>query len=111
MPSTRGMASSGSRAKVELTTRNSLMNTPKGGRPAMAPTPITRLQPSQGCVCVRPRISTLFCVRVCQRGDIGALLRALERRNVAGGEENSGLGQAVHRHVEEAGEIRHWPAH
>ena len=37
----------GARAKVEVTTRNSLMNTPIGGRPAIANTPKTRLQPSQ----------------------------------------------------------------
>ena len=35
-PNTSGIASSGSRAKVELTTRNSLMKMPNGGRPAMA---------------------------------------------------------------------------
>ena len=35
-PSTRRMASSGWRAKVELTTRNSLMKMPSGGRPAIA---------------------------------------------------------------------------
>ena len=56
---TSGKASRAARAKVELTIRNSLMNTPKGGRPAMATTPTTRLQPSTGCVTVRPRISAI----------------------------------------------------
>ena len=51
-----------SRAKVELTTRNSLMNMPKGGNPAMAKTPMTRPQPSSGCVTVRPLISAIFWV-------------------------------------------------
>ena len=41
-------ASDGARAKVEVTTRNSLMKMPKGGRPAMATTPATSVQPSSG---------------------------------------------------------------
>ncbi len=41
------IASSGARAKVELTSRNSLMKMPSGGKPAIATTPITRPQPSQ----------------------------------------------------------------
>ena len=59
----RGEApSSGSRAKVELTTRNSLVKMPSGGRPAMATTPSTRPQPSTGLVSVRPPMSAIFCV-------------------------------------------------
>ena len=45
----RRMASTGARAKVEVTIRNSLMNRPSGGRPAIATTPRPRLQPSTGC--------------------------------------------------------------
>ena len=60
MPSTKGMASSGARAKVELTTRNSLVKMPNGGRPAMAATPATRDQPSRGWVTVRPRMSAIL---------------------------------------------------
>ena len=40
-PSTSRIARSGSRAKVELTIRNSLMKMPSGGMPAMATTPST----------------------------------------------------------------------
>ena len=61
-PNTSTSASTGERAKVELTTRNSLMKTPSGGRPAIANTPTTRLQPSQGWLTVRPRMSAIRCV-------------------------------------------------
>src|SRR5262245_55998144 len=39
MPNTSTMASQGARAKVEVTTRNSLMKMPSGGNPAIATTP------------------------------------------------------------------------
>ena len=58
----RGSPAAAARAKVELTTRNSLMKMPSGGRPAMATTPSTRPQPSTGWVSVRPPISAIFCV-------------------------------------------------
>ena len=74
------------------------MNTPNGGRPAIATTPSTRPQPSTGCVAVRPPMSAM-------------LLRALHLRDVADGEEDRRLGQAVHRHVQQAGEIGERPAH
>src|SRR5437773_721955 len=54
--------SSGWRAKVELTRRNSLMKIPSGGRPAIATTPSTRPQPSTGLVSVSPPMSAIFCV-------------------------------------------------
>ena len=59
---TSATASSGIRAKVEETSRNSLMNTPNGGIPAIATTPATRPQPSAGCVTVSPRICDSRCV-------------------------------------------------
>lgn len=63
-PSTKGRASSGSRAKVELTTRNSLMKMPSGGIPAIATTPSTKPQPSRGWLSVRPRMSAMRWVPV-----------------------------------------------
>jgi hypothetical protein len=42
------IASTGAREKVEVTIRNSVMNRPIGGRPAIATTPRPRLQPSVG---------------------------------------------------------------
>src|SRR6185312_12855284 len=47
-PNTSGTAKSGWRAKVELTTRNSEVKMPKGGRPAMAITLAASVQPSTG---------------------------------------------------------------
>ena len=55
-------ASAGSREKVLVTIRNSVMNIPVGGRPAMATTPSARPQPSTGCETVRPRMSAMRCV-------------------------------------------------
>src|SRR5258708_5446164 len=52
-------ASTGSRANVVVTTRNSLVNTPNGGSPAIAATPATSSQPSNGCVVVNPPISAI----------------------------------------------------
>ena len=97
-PNTSRIASSGSRAKVELTIRNSLMKMPSGGRPAMATTPSTRPQPSTGWLSVSPRISAM-------------LLRALDLRDMADGEEDRRLGEAVHGHVQQAGEVGERPAH
>ena len=95
---TRMMREQGSRAKVELTTRNSLMKMPSGGRPAMATTPSTSPQPSTG-------------LRLGQAADVGDLLRALDLRDVADGEEDRRLGQRVHGHVQQPGEIGERPAH
>jgi len=61
-PNTSAIASKGCRAKVELTMRNSLMKMPRGGRPVIATTPVTRPQPSAGWVTVRPRIRDIRCV-------------------------------------------------
>ena len=41
-----------------------------------------------------------------QAADLGDLLRALDLRDVADGEEDRRLGQAVHRHVQQPGEVR-----
>src|SRR5262245_51813255 len=59
---TSTIASQGWRAKVEVTTKNSLMKMPSGGRPAMATTPSTSPQPSTGLVTVRPPISAICWV-------------------------------------------------
>ncbi len=74
------------------------MKMPSGGRPAMATTPSTRPQPSTGLVSVRPPMSAM-------------LLRALDLRDVADGEEDRRLGQRVHGHVQQAGEVGERPAH
>ena len=92
------MASSGSREKVELTTRNSLVKMPKGGRPAIATTPTTRVPAERR-------------MAFGQAADLGDPLRALDPRDVSDAEEDRRLGQAVHRHVQQAGEIRERPAH
>ena len=47
------------RANVEVTTRNSLMKMPSGGRPAMATTPSTSPQPRTGLVTVSPPMSAM----------------------------------------------------
>ena len=70
-----GWRAAAARAKVELTTRNSLMKMPSGGRPAMATTPSTRPQPSSG-------------MADGQAADVGDLLRALDLRDMADGEED-----------------------
>ena len=57
IPNTRGTASQGLLAKVEVTTRNSLVKIPKGGSPPIAITPTTNVQPRIGWVIVRPPIS------------------------------------------------------
>src|SRR5262249_35628821 len=62
MPKTSTSASAGARANVELTTRNSLMKIPSGGKPAMATTPRINVQPRIGWVSVRPPISAIRCV-------------------------------------------------
>ena len=98
MPNTSMIASSGSRAKVELTTRNSLMKMPSGGRPAMATTPSTRPQPSTGCGIGQP-------------AHIGDALRAFYLRDMANREEDRRLGQRVHGHVQQPGEVGERPAH
>ena len=59
---TSSTANTGSRAKVEDTIRNSLVNTPNGGNPTMATTPATRPQPRIGWLSVRPPISAIRCV-------------------------------------------------
>ena len=97
-PNTSGMASSGWRAKVELTTRNSEVKMPNGGRPAMATTPATRVQPKHR-------------VGDGQAADVGDLLGALDLGDMADGEEDRRLGQAVHGHVQQAGEVGQRPAH
>ena len=61
-PNTNNTARTGARAKVELTMRNSLWNTPNGGSPAIAATPPTRPQPSTGWLSVSPPISAMRCV-------------------------------------------------
>ena len=74
------------------------MKMPSGGMPAIATTPSTSPQPSTGW-------------RLGQPADVGDLLRALDLRDVADGEEDRRLGQRVHGHVQQAGEIGERPAH
>ena len=85
-------ASHGARSKVELTMRNSLMNTPIGGRPTMAKTPNDEAPAEQ-------RMGDG------EAADVGDLLRALDLRDLADGVEDRRFRQAVHRHVQERGEI------
>ena len=79
-------------------TRNSLVNTPNGGSPAIAATPAIRPQPSTGW---RDR----------QAAHLGDALRALHLRHVADREEDRRLGQAVHGHLQQAGEVGQRAAH
>ena len=74
------------------------MKMPSGGRPAIATTPSTRPQPSTGWLSVRPRISAM-------------LLRALGLGDMADGEEDRRLGERVHGHVQQPGEVGERPAH
>ena len=74
------------------------MKMPSGGRPAIATTPSTRPQPSTGC-------------GTGQAAHIGDALRALDLRDMADGEENRRLGQRMHGHVQQAGEIGERAAH
>ena len=46
-----------------------------------------------------------------QPPDLGDALRALGLGDMSDGEEDAGLGQAVHGHVQQAGEIGERPAH
>ena len=74
------------------------MNTPMGGKPMIAKAPSASPQASSGWVVARPVIS-------------GQLLGALGLRDVADREEDRGLGQAVHGHVQQAGEVGDRAAH
>src|SRR5262249_9389887 len=89
MPTTRTIASQGTRAKVDVTTRNSLMKMPSGGSPAMATTPSTKPQPSTGLISVRPP-------------NLG---------NMTDREEDCRFRQRMHGHVQEAGEVRKRATH
>ncbi len=55
-PTSNGTVSHGQAFMVAVRTRNSLVNTPNGGKPAMATVPINRPQPTAGWVRIRPRI-------------------------------------------------------
>ena len=46
-----------------------------------------------------------------EAADVGHALRALHLRDVADAEEDRRLGEAVQRHVQEAGEVGERPAH
>ena len=96
-PDPSGSASQGARSKVELTMRNSLMNTPIGGKPTIAKTPNDQAPAEQ-------RMGDG------QAPDVGDLLRALDLRDLADGVEDRRFRQAVHRHVQEGGEIGERPA-
>ena len=91
-------ASHGWRAKVVVRIRNSLANTPNGGRPAMANTASAKATAKPG-------------MGDTQSPDLGEALRALGLGDVAHGEEDARFGQAVHRHVQQAGEVGERPAH
>ncbi len=73
------------------------MNTPNGGKPAMATVPINSPQPTVGWVRIRPRI---FSMRL-GAGDLG---------RVTDGDEDRGLGERVHGHVQQRAEGRERPA-
>ena len=81
MPNTSMIASHGSRAKVELTTRNSLMKMPSGGRPGDG-------HDAEHQAPAEHRIGHG------QPAHVGDLLRALDLGDVADGEEDRRLGQA-----------------
>ena len=50
-------------------------------------------------------------VAFCEPADVGEPLRALHLRDMPDREEDRRLGQAVHGHVQEAGEVGEWAAH
>ena len=91
-------ASTGCRAKVDDTSMNSLVKTPNGGRPAIAMTPSA--EPDR-----QHRMGDR------QAADVGDALGALDLRDVADREEDRRLGERMHGHVQQAGEIRERPAH
>ena len=78
--------------------RNSLANTPNGGMPRIASEPSISPQPIVG-------------LSGDQAADVLHQLRARLLRGVADGEEDRRLGQRVHGHVQQRGEVRHRPAH
>ena len=61
-PNTRTTASTGCRAKLDDTSMNSEVNTPNGGNPAMAMTPVARPTARTGCVTDSPLMSAMRCV-------------------------------------------------
>src|SRR5690606_29218201 len=61
-PMRSGTVSHGHAFMVAVSSRNSLVNTPKGGNPAMAMLPNSRPQPTAGCVRMSPRIFSMRCV-------------------------------------------------
>ena len=91
-------ASQGERAMVEVTTRNSLVKIPKGGSPADGGDRRDQHPAERGMRCgSRPRIV-----------DLSACPRAATRSPTP--KKIAGLRQAVHRHVQQAREIRERPA-
>ena len=89
--SRNGVAQGCSRIAV-VRIRNSLAKTPNGGMPRIASDPSISPQPTVGLTLIRPRISLHH---------LGARLL----RRVADGKEDRRLGQRVHRHVQQAGEV------
>ena len=86
------------RAKVEVTTRNSLVNTPNGGRPADRHHAEREAPGEHRMADAEP-------------ADLGDALGALDLGDMADGEEDRRLGQAVHGHVQQPGEIGERAAH
>ena len=72
---------------------NSLANTPNGGMPRIASVPSISPQPIVGLI-------------VDQAADVVHHLRAGLLRGVADGEEDRRLGERVHGHVQQPGEVR-----
>ena len=74
------------------------MKMPSGGRPAMATTPSDEAPAEHRMGLGKP-------------AHVGDPLRAFDLRDVADGEEDRRLGERMHGHVQEAGEIGERTAH
>src|ERR1019366_2960514 len=61
-PTSSGIVSHGQDFMVSINSRNSLMKTPKGGKPAIETVPSKSPQPIAGWVRMRPRMRSMRCV-------------------------------------------------
>ncbi len=90
-PSSKGTTTIGARWTVCITTRNSLVNRPKGGNPATAITPAARVRPAMRSFSNWPPM-------------LGKVLHALGLRGAADDLEDGGLRQGMDGQMQQPGE-------
>src|SRR5215472_5787255 len=92
IPNTSTSASPGARAKVELTTRNSLVKIPSGGSPAIATTP-------------RIKSPAKDRMTLGETAHVGDALGALDLGDMTDCKKDCRFGERMHGHVKKTREI------